>query len=295
MLNMAAGKLLIVDDLPDWRRTLAGLFVDVGYEVKVAGSAESALHLLEREYFNVAILDVRLDESNEGNRDGLSLMRQIKSEWPSIEVIILTGYAEVSMAQEALNTDANGVRFAYGFIQKDQTDELVRQVKQAYEKSIHFLISQGEQENIEFKSSVRWDHEKNGVNKEIQFTIAKSMAGMMNYRGGTLLIGVADNGTILGIDKDLTGLRKPDTDGFRLLLTEVIRNYLGLEFSEFIHVRFEGINNRTICVISIDPSNKPVFVASGSRSEFWVRTGNSTRQLDVKEATDYIQNHWGKK
>lgn len=292
---MAAGKLIIVDDLPDWRRTLAGLFVDEGYEVKVAGSAESALQLLDQEYFNVAILDVRLDESNEGNRDGLSLMRKIKSEWPSIEVIILTGYAEVSMAQEALNTDANGVRFAYGFIQKDQTDELVRQVKQAYENSIQFLISQGEQENIEFKSSIRWDHEKNGVNKEIQFTIAKSIAGMMNYKGGTLLIGVADNGTILGIDKDLTGLRKPDTDGFRLLLTEVIRNYLGLEYSEFIHARFEGIDNKTICVITIYPSSRPAFVSTGSRSEFWVRTGNSTRQLDVKEATDYIQNHWGKK
>jgi len=292
---MAAAKLLIVDDQPDWRRTLAGLFVDEGYNVKVAGSVESALQLLEREYFNLAILDVRLDESTEGNRDGLSLMRTIKSEWPSIEVIILTGYADVSMAQQALNTDVNGVRSAYGFLQKDQTDELVRQVKQAYEKSIHFLISQGEQENIEFKSSIRWDHEKNGVNKDIQLAIAKSIAGMMNYRGGTLLIGVADDGTIIGIGKDLIGLRKPDTDGFRLLLTEIIRNYLGLEYSEYIHPRFEGIDNRTICVVSINSSSKPAFISSGNRSEFWVRAGNSTRQLDVREATDYIQNHWGKK
>ena len=292
---MTSGKLLIVDDLPDWRRTLAGLFVDEGYEVKVAGSVEAALRALAVEYFNVAILDVRLDESNEGNRDGLSLMRQIKSESPSTEVIVLTGYAEVGMAQEALNTDANGVRFAYSFIQKDQTDELIRQVKQAYEKSIHYLISQGEQENIEFKSSLRWDYEKKSVNKDLQFMIAKSLAGMMNYQGGTLLVGVADDGTILGIDKDLMGLRKSDTDGFRLLLTDTIRNYLGLEFSEYIHARFEGVQSKTICVISIIPSNKPVFVSSGSKHEFWVRTGNSTRQLDVREATDYIQNHWDKK
>jgi ActR/RegA family two-component response regulator len=291
---MAAGKLLIVDDQPDWRRTLAGLFVDAGYDVKVAGSTELAVQLLEKEYFNLAILDVRLDESDEGNRDGLHLLRTIKRKWPSMEVIILTGYADVSMAQEALNTDSQGARPAYGFIKKDQTDELMRQVKQAYEKSINFLISQGEQENIEFKSSIRWDHEKNGVNRDIQFTIAKSIAGMLNYRGGTLLIGVADDGSIVGIDKDLIGLRKPDTDGFRLLLTEVIRNYLGLEYSEFVHARFEGIHNKTICVISIDPSSKPSFVSSGSKSEFWIRTGNSTRQLDVREATDYIQNHWGK-
>lgn len=294
-VNMAAGRVLIVDDAPDWRRTLSGLLRDQRYEVQAAESAATALQLLEQGYFSVAVLDVRLDESDEGNRDGLLLMRQIKRRWPSIEVIILTGYAEVSMAQEAMNTDSSGLRFAHSFLQKNQPDELVKQVKLAYAKSIDFLISQGEQENVEFKSSIRWDYQKNSVNKEIQLTIAKSIAGMLNYRGGTLLIGVADNGTILGIDKDLTGLRKADTDGFQLVLTEIIKNHLGLECMEYIHIRFSTVHENTICMIVIEPSDNPVFVSAGNASGFWLRTGNSTRQLDVREATSYIQRHWGKK
>lgn len=291
---MIAGKILIVDDLPDWRKTMSGLLTDRGYSVKDVGSAESAIQLLENEYFNIAILDVRLDESDEGNRDGLALMRQIKKRWPTIEVIILTGYAELSMAQEALNADTNGYRFAYSFLEKSQTDELIKHIRQAYEKSVDFLISQGEQETIEFKSSIRWDYKRGGVNKELQLPIAKSIAGMLNYRGGTLLVGVADDGKVLGIDKDFMGLRKPDTDGFHLALTEIIRNYLSLDSMEYIHVRFATIDGKQICVIAIGSNKKPVFITNNNTSEFWVRVGNSTRQLNVKEATEYIQSHWGK-
>jgi CheY-like chemotaxis protein len=295
---MAAGKVLVVDDLPDWQKTLSGLLRDNGYEVKAVGAIDTALQALEHEYFNVAILDVRLDESNEDNQDGLALMRQIKERWPSVEIIILTGYAKVSMAQKALNADAGGDRYAHSFLEKTQTNELIKQVKKACEKSIeavNFLISHGELETVEFKSSIRWDYRKGEVNKEMQVVIAKSIAGMLNCRGGTLLIGVADDGTILGIDKDLTGLPKPDTDGFQLLLTEVIRNYLGLEYMQYILVRFEEVHDKSICVISIRPSNRPVFVSSGSRSEFWLRTGNATRQMDIKEATGYIESHWGRR
>ena len=120
---MAAGKVLVVDDLPDWRVTLSGLLMDQGYEVQVASSVDSALRAIENKRFHVAVLDVRLDESDEDNRDGLILMRRIKERWSSVEVIILTGYADVKMAQDALNTDTRGKRFAYSFLEKTQTDE----------------------------------------------------------------------------------------------------------------------------------------------------------------------------
>ena len=99
---MVAGKVLVVDDLPDWRVTLSGLLIDQGYDVQVASSLDDAMELLESESFRVAILDVRLDETDEDNRDGLFLMRRIKERWSSVDVIILTGYADVGMAQEAL-------------------------------------------------------------------------------------------------------------------------------------------------------------------------------------------------
>jgi CheY-like chemotaxis protein len=299
---MQKAKILVVDDLPDVRKTISGLLTDVGFEVKSASSKKEALQMLKAYFFHVAILDVRLDETDEDNKDGLLLMREIKNRYPDTSTIILTGYAEVKMVREALQPDSVGSSPSFGFLEKTEMDQLCEYTQRAFvhalsktHLNINDLIINGENEHVEFKSSIRWDYKKDSVNKELQLVIAKSIAGMLNYHGGTLLIGISDNGTVLGIDQDLVGLRKPDSDGFRLILTEIVRNYLGLEHMEYIHVHFEQINEKRICVISIDASDKPVFLALNSTSEFWIRTGNSTRQLDVKEATKYIQSHWSKK
>jgi CheY-like chemotaxis protein len=296
------GRVLVVDDLPDVQATLLGLLMDKGYDTRFASNKFEALQILSMEQFHIAILDIRLDETDEDNKDGLLLMREIKSLYPNIATIILTGHADVRAVREALQPDSDGISPAFGFIEKSEIDEIPNCVDRAYAfvqrkttSPIEDIIKQGENDQIEFKSSIRWDYKKGGVNKEIQLVIAKSIAGMLNYHGGTLLVGVADNGTVLGIDQDLVGLRKPDSDGFQLMLTEIVRNYLGLEHMEYIHVRFEIVNGKRICVISIEPRDKPVFLSPSGISEFWVRVGNSTRQLDVKEATMYIQTHWGKK
>jgi ActR/RegA family two-component response regulator len=292
---MASGKILIVDDLPDWRVTLSGLFMDQGYDVQAASSNNSALHILENDYFHVAVLDIRLDESDEDNRDGLLLMHQIKERWPSIDIIILTGFADISMAQEALNPNPNGSRLAYSFLEKTQTDLLIERVKQALEHSVHFLITQGENENVEFRSTIRWDYQNKKTDKKIQKAIARTIAGMMNNTGGTLFIGVADDGKILGIEKDLFSLRKQNVDEFEKVLVEIIQNYLGIEYIKYVDIRFESFDEKIVCLISIETSSKPVFLVSENNSEFWVRIRNSTRQMSVKDATEYIQTHWVEK
>jgi predicted HTH transcriptional regulator len=56
---------------------------------------------------------------------------------------------------------------------------------------------------LEFKSSLRWGVPEGGVNKTLEKVIVKTIAGFLNSKdGGTLLIGVADNGTILGLEGD---------------------------------------------------------------------------------------------
>lgn len=140
---MSVGKILVVDDLPDWRRTLSGLLMDQGYDVQVASSVDNALVVLEKALFHVAILDVRLDETNENNRDGLLLMQKIKEQWSSTEVIILTGYADVRMAQEALNINRNGKRLAYAFLEKTQTSLLLEEIEQALKHSLLFFNCTG--------------------------------------------------------------------------------------------------------------------------------------------------------
>jgi len=74
-------RILVVDDLPDWRETLGGLLVDAGYDILVACSYASALRLLAANHFDLAVLDIRLDETDDGNTDGLDLAAEIKSRW----------------------------------------------------------------------------------------------------------------------------------------------------------------------------------------------------------------------
>ncbi len=298
---MSKGRVLVVDDIPDVRVTLSGLLSDEGYDVRSASSREEALQLVDAEHFDVAVLDIRLDETDEDNRDGLLLMREIKVLDPAAAIIILTGYADVQMVRDALQPDPQGIAPAFGFLEKSELDQLLAYVDRAFKHIIlngrppvADLIAQGENERVEFKSSMRWDYKQGRVNKDLQEVIAKSIAGMLNHEGGYLLIGVSDDGAILGLQKDLQTLKKPDNDRFHLALTDVVKIHLGIEVAPYIRPYFEWIDEKCICVISIKRSPRPIFLAKGDVHQFWVRVGNSTRGLDVKAATLYIQEKWGR-
>ena len=291
---MCKNRILVVDDLPDVRATLSGLLSDEGYDVRSASSRVEALQLVDAERFHVAVLDVRLDETDEDNQDGLLLMHDIREKDPTVAIIILTGYANVKMVREALQPDREGVSPAFGFLEKSEVGQLPEYVKRAFERSVFDLIAQGENDRAEFKSSMRWDFKKSRINKSLQEVIAKAIAGMLNNEGGILLIGVADDGAIVGIEQDLKTLRKSNLDGFQLALTDIVKARLGIEYMPYIHPRFELVDGKHVCVVSIDKSPTPVFLAIGDVHKFWVRTGNSTRSLDVKAATRYIQAHWEK-
>jgi CheY-like chemotaxis protein len=75
-------KILVVDDMPDVRATVSGLLLDAGFDVTSASSKNEALRILRADQFNVAILDIRLDDTDEDNKDGLLLMHEIKKRHP---------------------------------------------------------------------------------------------------------------------------------------------------------------------------------------------------------------------
>lgn len=119
---------------------------------------------------------------------------------------------------------------------------------------------------------------------------------MLNNTGGKLLIGIGDDGEILGIENDLLTLSKPTRDGAELLLINMIQNSVGINYlTNSVKISFEEITGKIICIVLVKPSTSPVFFKEGHSPEFWVRVGNSTRQLDIKAATEYIRTHWGRK
>lgn len=158
--------------------------------------------------------------------------------------------------------------------------------------SVNKLIRQGENENIEFKSSFRWDYKRNNINKDLEFTVVKGISGFMNAKGGTILIGVEDERNILGLGRDYDTLKKKNSDGFLIHLTHIINNYLGREFSAFWSANIIHNQGIDICRIDIVPADRPVYVKYGNKEEFFVRMSATTQPMRIKEAHEYIKTHW---
>lgn len=164
--------------------------------------------------------------------------------------------------------------------------------KQSVGFTIFDFIARGEGPQLEFKSSIRWDYKLSTINKDLEKVIAKTMAAFMNQAGGTLVVGVSDEGDILGLEPDMVTLRKQTTDGLSLHLTEILNKYLGEVATASVVVSFAPVDGKTVAVVSATPSTQPVFVEDSGSPEFYVRSNASSRLLDVKEAMSYIAAHW---
>lgn len=156
------------------------------------------------------------------------------------------------------------------------------------------LIQGGETNNVEFKSSLRWDTKENRTNKELEYEIAKTIAAFLNSSGGNLFIGINDEKEALGLDNDFKTLNKKNLDGFELQLKNVIHSYLGKDIHDLLGISFPKHSDKTICKINVKVSKEPVFIKKNDQNVFIIRAGNSTLHLDIKEAVDYIKRHWGK-
>lgn len=122
------------------------------------------------------------------------------------------------------------------------------------------------------------------------------MCGFLNAEGGTLLIGVTDDGDVLGLGDDLQTLgKKPNLDGYELFLRQNLDNNLSIPTAGVVKVRFERADALDVCAVAVAASAKPVFAkaaSGGEPAEFWVRVGNATKQLHGDDMMEYRANHW---
>lgn len=121
----ASKCILVVDDVEDWQRTLSGLLKDEGYKVVAVGDRESALRAVKAAKFDLAVIDIRLDETDEDNIAGLDLADEIKDTLVSLPVIIITGYETPNTISRALRPDQEGQTLAIDFVRKVDAEELV--------------------------------------------------------------------------------------------------------------------------------------------------------------------------
>ena len=151
------------------------------------------------------------------------------------------------------------------------------------------LIKQGESKTLEFKSTLRWNLKEERKDRRVTYAAVKTIAAFLNTEGGDLLLGVADDGSILGIEQD----RFDSDDKFMLHLAQAVRNGLGDRAGTCIDPRIQFIEGRPVCAVSCQRSPEPVFldwkgVPSAEGGDFFVRSGPGTIKLSPTNTKNYI-------
>lgn len=175
------------------------------------------------------------------------------------------------------------------WINLKKKNEIIGTQQRLLVRDIEELIQAGENERVEFKSSIRYDYYRKTTNRELELVIAKTIVGFMNAKGGKLIIGVDDDGNVLGLEKDYKTLKHKNMDGYERAVFRIISTQLGHEACFSNHISFYSIDEKDVCVVDIEPSNEPVYVSDEGNTTFYVRTGNATYPLSVKETVDYLK------
>lgn len=133
----------------------------------------------------------------------------------------------------------------------------------------------------------------------------KTIAAFANSPdGGTLLIGVADDGSVHGLASDYASLHmdgKDDRDRFQLHLAQVLINALGETVASSVTTQLHTVAGRDLCRLHVPPSSFPVEAhvvidrkgQLEKKTAFYVRIGNGTREItDAQERRRFIAQRW---
>lgn len=95
-------KVLVVDNSPDFQKTLSGLLTDAGHSVWSVASEGEAMTAITREPFDFALIDVRLHEEGEDDESGFSLAMAVRALDPQVRIILLTRYVRAKQVVRAI-------------------------------------------------------------------------------------------------------------------------------------------------------------------------------------------------
>lgn len=169
-------------------------------------------------------------------------------------------------------------------------DEYLRTHRQASE-----LVKQAESKTLEFKSTLRWDLKKDVKDdKFVTHASLKTIAAFLNTDGGDLLIGVDDEGAVLGLDADDLG----SDDKYVRHVSQIVDNALGTAASTHVDPKIERVDGKRLCLVKCGRAAAPVYLVwkgleKSPEGDLFVRTGASTKRMPVDEVVEYIAGRWG--
>ena len=161
------------------------------------------------------------------------------------------------------------------------------------QKSVPQLIEEGESATVEFKSYARWSHTTKQVEKHVEDEIIKTVAAFLNAEGGTLLIGVSDDGTVYGIGPDYKVTGNKGRDGLELWLTNRLSDALDTLAMTKVAVGFAEVGGKDVCRVEVSPGTEPIYADTSSEKDvFYARLGNASHKFTTPEAVKYIGERW---
>lgn len=184
---------------------------------------------------------------------------------------------------------------------RSQNEELVRfyedrlraVTEQLATNSLASRIKHGETTSLEFKSSLRFNMRANKFDREIENSVLKTIVAFCNSAGGELLIGVADDKSVVGIEHD--GFSNDDK--FQLHLSNLISERIVPPVGELVSYDMLTIDGKSVCHVKCKQSkNRGVWFIPDNRSpeRFYIRLGPSSRELSPREASEYASEHFSK-
>lgn len=162
-------------------------------------------------------------------------------------------------------------------------------LRSVQQTSTQEIIEQGESEFIEFKSTLRWNLKADMKDKKITHAITKTIAAFLNSDGGILLVGVSDDGEIVGLESD----RFENEDKMLLFLTNTIKSHLGTLHLDKIHFHTETLKGKEVLRVDVQAGSDPCYLVTEKFDHFYIRTGPSTTDLRLSKLFDYLNRRFG--
>ena len=178
---------------------------------------------------------------------------------------------------------------------------IARIIREGYERLTHGVqaeqkeldlaevIRGGESGSVEFKATLRVNLHTNERDNRMEHAVLRTLAGFLNSSGGTLIVGVADDGTAVGLDVD--GFENEDR--MALHLSNLVNGRMGPIAWTTMHANFEDYEEDRILAVHCEKAHSPVYVTEGNTQHFYVRTGPSTTALNLSQTQEYIKQRFG--
>ena len=304
MCSNSKQRILVVDDTPENIDLLRGM-LSPHYRVKAATSGGKALRIAANTpQPDIILLDVMMPEM-----DGYEVCRKLKHDAHTAQIPIIFITAKTAAADEQYGLELGAVDYITKpfnpvivltrvrtqlalyqqsrelYVENQQLKERIAGGFRDYtEDELSDLIDSGENSQLEFKSTLRWNLHTDKVDKKIENQCLKTVAAYLNSDDGVLLVGVDDDGNAMGLGKD----QFSNEDKMLLHWHSLVKSHLGLEFAHLIRSTFHDMNGKRVLVIQTLRSDAPVFYRRDNDEVFYVRMGNTTHQLKPSEVVAYI-------